>query len=155
MIRKKIGRKFFVEQNPKTFVEKKLVEICGWPKFFLIEFFSSKFSMTFFSIKNIFRPTKNFDQMFFRQKFSDFFRRKIFDQKIFGSHIPIPNDPKIPKITLRTAYDHYKNTNSAHEKKLLFSPSICNLDRPDGTRFANLLYNNCRTQGNSARSSAE
>ena len=30
----------------------------------------------------------------------------------------MPNDPKIPKITLRTACDHYKITNSEHEEKL-------------------------------------
>ena len=59
-----------------------------------------------------FRPTNNFRRFFFRQMFSDFFRRKMFDQYFFGSPIPIANDPKIPKITLRTAYEHYKNTNS-------------------------------------------
>ena len=31
--------------------------------------------------------------------------------------ISIPNFPKIPKITLRTARDHSKNTNSTHEEK--------------------------------------
>ena len=45
---------------------------------------------------------------------------KHFRPKIFGSHISIPNDPKIPKITLRTACHHYKNTNNAHEKKVPF-----------------------------------
>ena len=37
--------------------------------------------------------------------------------KISGSPISIPNDPKITKITLRTACGHYKNTNNARDKK--------------------------------------
>ena len=57
-------------------------------------------------------------KMFFDQKFSDFFRRNIFRHKISGSPISIPNDPKITKITLRTACDHYKNTNNARDKKV-------------------------------------
>ena len=91
--------------------------------------------------KKYFRPTKNFGQLFFRQNFSDFFRRKFFDQYVFGSPIPIPNDPKIPKITLRTAYGHYKNTNSAHEKKLFFFALFTVRPRPGRTRFVNLLSN--------------
>ena len=73
------------------------------------------FSLTF-STKNF--RTKN-RKMFPKksdQKFSDFFRRKFFRPCFFGSPISIPNDPKIPKIILRTACDHYKNTNNAHEK---------------------------------------
>ena len=61
---------------------------------------------------NFFGPT-----FFFDQTFSDFFRRKKIGKTIFGSPISIPNDPKIPKITLRTSCDHYKITNSEHEKK--------------------------------------
>ena len=52
--------------------------------------------------------------------FGFFFRRKIVRQNFFGSPISIPNDPKIPKITLRTACDHYKITKSEHEKKEFF-----------------------------------
>ena len=44
----------------------------------------------------------------------------FFVGKFFGSPISIPNDLKIPKITLRTACDQYKNTNSAREKSLTF-----------------------------------
>ena len=70
-------------------------------------------------IKKYFRPTKIFDQKNFDQKFSDFFRRKIFRPKFFGSLIPIPNFPKIPKIVLRTACDHFKNTKTLPEDKYL------------------------------------
>ena len=48
----------------------------------------------------------------------------FFSIKFFWSPIPILNFPKIPKITLRTACDHFKNTNSAHEKKTVFFPTI-------------------------------
>ena len=36
--------------------------------------------------------------------------------------------------------DQYTKSYPDFSKKLLFPPSICNIDRPDGTRFANLLY---------------
>ena len=49
---------------------------------------------------------------------------KHFGTKKFRAPISMPNDPKIPKIILRTAYGHYKITNSVHEKKLLFFCSI-------------------------------
>ena len=56
-----------------------------------------------------------------------FFDEKIFDNFFFRVSISIPNFPKIPKITLRTACDHYKNTNNAHEIKvssiLIYFPS--------------------------------
>ena len=55
-------------------------------------------------------------QLFFRNSFRIFSTKKCSTTKI-GSPISIPNDPKIPKITLRTACDHYKNTNNAHEQK--------------------------------------
>ena len=35
--------------------------------------------------------------------------------------------------------DQYTKSYPDFSKKLLFPPSICNIDRPDGTRFANLL----------------
>ena len=87
-------------------------------------------------IKKYFRSTKNFDQIFFdpisfstknyfRQNVFGFFvDEKIFDQKIWLP-IPMANFPKIPKIILRTASDHFKNTNSTHEKKVPFSPTKC------------------------------
>ena len=119
MIRKKIGRKIFVEKNPKTFGRKKF-----WDQKFsifcrkkIIEHFGEKKSD-----QKYFRPTKNFDHFLFDKSFRIFFRRKMIDHYFFGSPISIPNDPKIPKITLRTACDHYKNTNNAHEIKIpLFS----------------------------------
>ena len=58
--------------------------------------------------------------IFFDQKFSDFFRRKFFRPKFFRVLISIPNFPKIPKISLRTACDHYKHTNNEHEIKIAF-----------------------------------
>ena len=53
----------------------------------------------------------------FDEKFSGFFSTKHFPTKYYRITISIPNDPKIPKITLRTACDHYKNTNNAHNIK--------------------------------------
>ena len=101
--------------RPKIFFDRKI--FFGRKK--IIENFDEKKSD-----QKYFRPTKNFDHFFFDKSFRIFFRRKFFDQYFFGSPIPIPNDPKIPKITLRTAYGHYKNTNSAHEKKTTFFCSI-------------------------------
>ena len=62
------------------------------------------------------RP-KNFDKKFSTFCF-DFCSTKNCQTFFFGSPISIPNDPKIPKITLRTACDHYKITNSEHEEKV-------------------------------------
>ena len=59
---------------------------------------------------------KQFSTKSFRIYLFDNFFRECF----FGSPIPIPNDPKIPKITLRTACDQYKITKSEHEKKRTF-----------------------------------
>ena len=73
---------------------------------------SLTFSTKHFSGKN----RKFLVPIFFRWDVFGFFRRFFFRQKFLGLPIPIPNDPKIPKITLRTACNHYKNTNSAHEK---------------------------------------
>ena len=61
-----------------------------------------------FRPKNIFDQQKKSTKKCFDQKFPDFFRRKFFRPEIFGLPIPIPNFPKIPKITLRTACDHFK-----------------------------------------------
>ena len=83
----------------KTFLSKKIRNF--WPKIFWDQNFS------IFARKN----RKLLVPFFFDQKFSDFFRRKFFPTKKIGSHISIPNDPKIPKITLRTACDHYKIMN--------------------------------------------
>ena len=41
-------------------------------------------------------------------------------EMFLGLSISIPNDLKIPKITLRTACDQYKNTSSAQQKKVAF-----------------------------------
>ena len=126
---KTFGRKHFWAKNFRFFVEKCFVEkVNENSKFWNFEKISKKFEISnfwifidffiekFFGKKSkIFGPKKHFDQ-----KFSDFFRRKIFRRKIFGSPISIPNDPKIPKITLRTACDHYKITNSEHEEKVTF-----------------------------------
>ncbi|SVD38460.1 uncharacterized protein METZ01_LOCUS391314, partial [marine metagenome] len=70
---------------------------------------------------------KKFDQLFFDQQFFD--PQNIFDQKLFSTKmfliflstkkypitkiwlpIPMRNFPKIPKITLRTACEHSKNS---------------------------------------------
>ena len=75
--------------------------------FFIEKFFDQK--------SKIFGP-KNFPTKSFRI----FFRRKNYRPKKFRAPISMPNDPKIPKIILRTAYDHYKITNSVHEKKTPF-----------------------------------
>ena len=94
----KLVEKKFVEKNPKTF-----------GRFFLN--FHQLFQRFFLSKKiEIF-----WSQFFSTKKFSDFFRR-IF----LGLPIPIPKFPKIPKITLRAACDHFKNTNSTHEKCTIF-----------------------------------
>ena len=122
--------KIFWDQKISIFVRKKIVEKVNenskfrnfenFSKFQNFEF-SLTFSSKFFSGKNrkclvpIFFSTKSF-----RIFFDDF-----FSTKKIGSHISIPNDPKIPKITLRTACDHYKITNSEHEKKVrFFSPIL-------------------------------
>ena len=76
------------------------------------------------SIKTYFRSIKNFDQKNFDQKFSDFFRRKKIRPEIFGLPIPIPISPKIPKITLRTACDHFKNTNNRWAARTLCAPRL-------------------------------
>ena len=54
------------------------------------------------------------------QNFPDFFRWKNVRRKKIGSSISIPNDPKIPKIILRSACDHYKIMNREHEEKVTF-----------------------------------
>ena len=81
-------------------------------KYFFDQTFSGFFFDRFFSIKM-------FD-LFFRTFFSTIFFLHFF----LGSPISIPNFPKIPKITLRTACDHYKITNSAHEEKVTFFCTI-------------------------------
>ena len=53
--------------------------------------------------KNIFRPT-----FFSTKMFLDFFRRKKLSMKKIWLPIPMGNFPKIPKITLRTACEHFK-----------------------------------------------
>ena len=71
------------------------------------------FDRCFFSVKNRkFLVPKNV-----RPKVFGFFFDEKNSIKHFGSPISIPNDPKIPKMTLRTACDHYKITKSEHEKK--------------------------------------
>ena len=113
----------------------------GRPKFrskmFSIDFLVEKIILIFDHKKSI---EKMFDQNFCRPKlffFSqhfcfDFFRRKNFRRKISGSHISIPNDPKIPKITLRTACDHYKNTNNVYGTWVAFFCTISPFDYPIG-----------------------
>ena len=82
--------------------------------------------------RTIFRRKKSenfWSKFFWDQKISifsrNFFRWKIFRPNFFWVPIPIPNFPKIPKITLRTACDHFKNTNSTHEKKVPFFSVKC------------------------------
>ena len=103
-----------------------------WPKMFfdrknkvnkVIHFF---FRSKIFSIKKYF-----FDQNMFRPLFFFgtsflifFFRRKNFRQTIFGSPIPIPNFPKIPKIILRTACDRSKYTKNTHGENVSDFPPI-------------------------------
>ena len=82
-------------------------------------FWDQQFSIEHFFDQNFGRP-KIFDKNFSTFCFDIFFRRKFFRQFFFGSPISIPNDPKIPKIILRTTCDHYKNTNIAFEKKTTF-----------------------------------
>ena len=86
-------------------------------------FRNSEFSQTFqrFFLEKI----DFFVPIFFDQKCSDFFRRKIVRPIFFRVPISIPNFPKIPKIILRTACDRSKNTNSTHEEKVsLFFPIL-------------------------------
>ena len=66
----------------------------------------------FFDRKKMFEKKSKFfgPNFFFDQKFSDFFRRFFFRPIFFRVPISIPNFPKIPKIILRTACDHSKNT---------------------------------------------
>ena len=71
----------------------------------------SFFFSDIFSTKNIFD--------FFR---SDFFPMKTFRRKNICSHISIPNFPKIPKMTLRTACEHFRNTKTLPEDKYLKKP---------------------------------
>ena len=85
--RKKFGRDFFGRQK-------------FWSAKFLVEFF---FRSKKIDPKNIFQPT-----FFSTKMFWNFFRRKKLSMKKIWLPIPMGNFPKIPKITLRTACEHFK-----------------------------------------------
>ena len=96
--------------------------------------FSKNFEILKFWIFIYFFNEKFFDQKienvwskkFSTKKFSDFFRRKKNRSNFFGSPIPIPNFPKIPKIILRTPCDDSKQVENqktfCKNKKTLFFP---------------------------------
>ena len=168
MTQKILGEHFFDEKKLKTFRSKnfwdenftifdrkkfrwksqwKFKILKFWfffPKFFR-NFEISNFHWLF--QRNIFRSKieKFWSQKIFDQKFSDFFSTKNFSTKKIGSPISIPNDPKIPKITLRTACDNYKNTNNAHEKNptILFVLFNIRFWRPSGSWTFCTIENMC------------
>ena len=94
------------------------------------KFQNFEFSLTFSTI--FFRSKiENFwSQKFSTKKFSDFFRRKIFRPTFFGSPIPIPNFPKIPKIILRTTCVH-PNGMKNEDKVSWYKKSLFFVLKPD------------------------
>ena len=104
--------KFKISKFRKIFEKNQNFEILNFHWFFQRKNFRQKIEIFWSQKKN---STKSF---------RIFVRRKIFRQFFSGLPISIPNDPKIPKITLRTACDHYKITNSEHEEKVSDFPPI-------------------------------
>ena len=144
LVEKNFGTKKFRFLVERLFVEK----VNDNSKFWDFEKISKKIEISKFWIFigffiGLFRQKIEivWSKMFSTKRFRVFFRRFVFRQKYFRVPISIPNFPKIPKITLRTACDHLKNTNSAHEKNRLFFHAIFRLAV---VRFMNLLYTICR-----------
>ena len=102
---KKFRRKCFIEKN----WSKKKVD--NFSKHFR-QIFENLSELFFWNIVNFFSI--------------NFFRWKIFDEKFYCSPIPIPNFPKIPKITLRKSCDEFKDTKSW--KKQVFCTIPCNFE---------------------------
>ena len=115
LIEKKVGRK---KIDRKQIIENQ--------SFFDVFFSIKKFATNFFSSKNV-----SIQKIFFDKNVLGFFSTKNCRIKKCWLPIPIRNFPKIPKIILRTACDHYKNTNNAHEKKLPFCCSTYHLTPSD------------------------
>ena len=117
---KKIRSTFFFRQkNKKVRRQKKYVD---WFSDFSKGFrkfpykaagsFIRKFPKTLTKIR------KSIDIFFLPTNFFIFLTKKKSWPNFFWPPISKQNFPKIPKITLRTACDQYKNANDTHEKKV-------------------------------------
>ena len=107
VFRKKCRKKMLVENM--TFLKK--IEISKILKIEMLKF--SKFPILRFSKFSKFRFFQKCHfstNFFFDIFFEHFFDENVFRQKYFWTPIPIPNFTKIPKNTLRRAWDHFKST---------------------------------------------
>ena len=137
---------FMIKKSSKKSTKNVETKKCWWKifgkvnekwKFWKFIFFrkSFKFSKCSFFIdfsNDLFRRKKMVSEKYFTI-FSTivlifFLRWIVFRSKCFGSPTPIPNFPKIPKITLRTACGYFKNTKTLpgdkYLKKKHFFPKI-------------------------------